>query len=81
MLGYLWLGLQYLGIVWTFVMLADLPISLVAFGLAWKHGLLAAMWVVVAGTLWWYILSRVAEYAFNKFRLRDAPHEKTSPSV
>ena len=28
--------LQYLGMAWAFIMLADLPLSLVAYGLAWK---------------------------------------------
>jgi hypothetical protein len=62
--------LQYLGIGWGFIMLADLPISLVAYGLAWKYGWLAAVWIAVAGTLWWYLFSRGMEIVFEKFRDR-----------
>jgi hypothetical protein len=61
-------GLQFLAIVWEFVMLADLPVSLRAYGLAWKYGWLAVMWIVVAGTLWWYLLSRGAAFLFAEFR-------------
>jgi len=45
---------------------ADFPISLVAYALMPKFAPLAAIWIVVAGTLWWYLLSRVAEIVFNK---------------
>jgi hypothetical protein len=58
-IGYLLPKLQYVGgIVWEFVMLADLPISLVAYFLAWKNGLFSMIWIFVAGTLWWYFLSQ-----------------------
>ncbi len=70
MLGYVVPGLQYLGIVWTYIMLVDFPISAVAFGLAWKYGALAATWTVVVGTLWWYLLSRGAEVVFDRFKDR-----------
>jgi hypothetical protein len=59
-------GLQYLIVIWDFVMHADFPISLVAYALMPKFAPLAAIWIVVAGTLWWYLLSRVAEIVFNK---------------
>ncbi len=39
-------------------MLVDMPVSAIAYALAWKHGTVAAIWVVVVGTLWWYLLSR-----------------------
>jgi hypothetical protein len=29
------------------------------------------MWTVVAGTLWWYLLSRAAEMLVNKFTRRQ----------
>ena len=54
-------SLQPLGIISGFVMVADLPISLPAYALAWKHGVLAILWIAVVGTLWWYFLSRIAE--------------------
>jgi hypothetical protein len=63
-------GLQYLVVIWDFVLHADFPVSLVAYGLRPKFAPLAAIWILVAGTLWWYVLSRVAEFMFNKFTQR-----------
>jgi hypothetical protein len=60
-------GLQYLSVMWDFVARADFPLSLVADALTPKFAPLAAIWIVVAGTLWWYLLSRLAETAFNEF--------------
>ncbi len=60
-------GLQYLVVIWDFVMHADFPISLVAYALTPKFAPLAAIWIVVAGTLWWYLLSRLLEGAINIF--------------
>lgn len=70
LLGYVVPEFQFMGIVWTAVMVADLPISLVAFGLSWRHGLLAALWIVGIGTLWWYLLARGAKFVFHKFKGR-----------
>jgi hypothetical protein len=38
-LGFLIPSISYIAIVWTFVMIADLPISLVAYFLGWGHPL------------------------------------------
>jgi uncharacterized membrane protein len=54
--------LEHLGIIFTFVLIADLPVSLVTYFAAWKYGLFAEIWTVVVGTLWWYVLGRAAEY-------------------
>ncbi len=54
-------GLQYLSVMWNFVVRADFPLSLVADALTPKFTPLAAVWIVVAGTLWWYLISRAAE--------------------
>jgi hypothetical protein len=59
--------LQYLGILFTFILLADLPISAPAYALVWKFPAIALIWVFVAGTFWWYLLSRGVESLFNKF--------------
>jgi len=67
MLGYVVPGLQFLGILLGFLNLVDLPISLVTFALAWQHGVLAGIWLVVVGTLWWYLLCCAAEFVFNRF--------------
>jgi ABC-type uncharacterized transport system permease subunit len=57
-------GLQYLVVIWDFVMHADFPVSLLAY---------AAIWIVVAGTLWWYVLSRATELLVNKFTRHQKP--------
>ena len=66
--------LQFFGILFSFVMLVDFPVSLLASGLGWKHPVLALMWVFVAGTLWWYLLSRAIQTVLVWFAHRnDAP--------
>jgi hypothetical protein len=80
MLGHLIPSLQYLGIVWGGIMLADFPISLVALALAWKYSALAAAWILVVGTLWWYLLSRGVELVVRRFKARrDVPLNKLGP--
>jgi hypothetical protein len=54
-------SLGRIGILFTFVLLADLPISIPAYALAWKVGGLALAWVIVVGTLWWYAVSRFVD--------------------
>ena len=66
-------GLQYLSVMWDFLVRVDVPISLVGDALMPKFAPLAAIWIVVAGTLWWYVMSRVAETVFNKFARRKKP--------
>ena len=63
MIGYVIPSLQYWGIAFTFILLCDLPISVVAYALGWKHPAIATIWIFVVGTLWWYSLSLV----FDKF--------------
>jgi len=55
-------SLQYLGIIQSFMLLADLPISILAYVLAFNSPGLAALWMLVGGTLWWYFLSCIAEH-------------------
>jgi hypothetical protein len=59
-------------------MLADLPVSLVAYALGWKYPLLANLWIIVVGTLWWYFLSYVANRVFRTFWPQNTAREKTS---
>jgi hypothetical protein len=66
-------GLQYLIVIWDFVMHADFPVSLVAYVLTPKYAALAAVSMIAAGTLWWYLLSRGAETLFKKFTHRQKP--------
>lgn len=64
--------LQFLGIVWVFIVLVDFPVSAITYAIAWKHGIVAGIWVVVVGTLWWYFLSRIVEIWVAKLRTRTS---------
>ncbi len=66
-------GLQYLVVIWDFVTNADFPISLVAYALTPKYTPLAVIWIVAAGTLWWYLLSRAAENLVNRCTRSQKP--------
>lgn len=66
-------GLQYLVVIWDFVMHADFPVSLLAYALTPKYAPLAAIWIVLAGTLWWYLLSRAAEFLFDRLKRSRMP--------
>ena len=66
-------SLQFLGILFSLVLLADLPVSLLAYGLGWKYPALAVTWVFVAGTFWWFLLGRAVEGLFLKFSRRNEP--------
>jgi hypothetical protein len=71
MLGYVIPSLQFLGILWSVVTIADFPVSLVTVGLAFSNnGVLAGIWAVVAGTLWWYLLCRTAEFLATKMKAK-----------
>jgi hypothetical protein len=77
LIGYIGLlipSLQYFGILFTFVLIADLPISIPAYIFGWRYSALAALWVFVAGTLWWYWLSRAANALFSRYARRNHPH-------
>ena len=67
MIGYVIPSLQYWGIAFTFMLLFDLPIPGVAYALGWKFPSFAMMWIFVAGTLWWYLLSRGIELIYGNF--------------
>ena len=66
-------GLQFMGIVFGFVLLADLPVSLPAYGLAWKYPVIGGTWIFAAGTFWWFLLGRAVEGLFLKFSRRNEP--------
>jgi hypothetical protein len=73
MIGYVIPSLQYWGIAFTFILLLDLPISVVAYALAWKYPAIEAIWIFVVGTLWWYALSRGVEFVFIDRGPREQP--------
>ncbi|HEV2617937.1 MAG TPA: hypothetical protein VGU63_15155 [Candidatus Acidoferrales bacterium] len=54
-------------------MLADLPVSAIAYVLAWMHGTAATVWIVIAGTLWWYLLGLGIDVLVNRFK-RNPQH-------
>lgn len=70
LIGFVIPSLQYWGIAWTFIPILDLPVSLVFYGLAWKHSALAALWIFVVGTYWWYLLGRGAVFLIDSIRHR-----------
>jgi hypothetical protein len=54
--------------------IADFPISIGAFALAWKYPLLAHLWIAVVGTAWWYFLSRIiVGWISNRSAARQSP--------
>jgi hypothetical protein len=61
------------GILETYLIAADLPVSLVVFALAWQYPVLAGIWIMVVGTLWWYFLSRLLEIGVRKLLRKDSP--------
>jgi hypothetical protein len=64
-------GLNFLAFAWTLTMMVDLPISLASYFAAWKYPGIAVAWVIVAGTMWWYLLSKIAEVLFHLVARRD----------
>jgi hypothetical protein len=72
-LGLLIPSLQYFGILFTFVLIADIPVSIPAYLFGWKYSALAVVWVFIAGTLWWYWLSRAANALFTRYVRRNEP--------
>jgi len=71
--GYVIPNLQYWGIAFTFILLVDLPISIVAYALAWKYPTIAMVWIFVAGTLWGYLLSCGIQFVFDNFLGQSHP--------
>ena len=71
--GILIQGLQYIGILFTFILAADLPISFPAYFLAWKYPAFGVIWIFVVGTVWWYLLGRCAGFLFIRFIRRNEP--------
>jgi len=67
-------SLQFLGILFTFVLLADLPVSLPAYVLGWKYSMIGATWIFLAGTSWWYLLGRAIEVLLLKLSRRNEPN-------
>src|ERR1700735_369159 len=77
-IGLLLPSLKSFGILFTVILVADLPISLPAYFLAWKYPAFAVTWVFVAGTLWWYLLGRAVQAVCLWFAHRnDTPAKLT----
>jgi hypothetical protein len=57
-------NLKVLNVLLHILLVADFPLSVLTILLVWGHDVLGVMWLAVAGTLWWYLLSRAAEYFF-----------------
>ena len=55
----------YLGMMFTYALIADLPVSLVAYLTGFTYPLFAVLWIMTVGTVWWYGLGRAAEYVIE----------------
>jgi hypothetical protein len=77
--GYIVPQLQWLGILFSVLVIADFPISGVYIAIAvGKYGAFAVAWLFVAGTLWWYFLCRTAERASAALKTRRRNRESLS---
>ena len=56
LVGYL-PGMHALLLIMPLLVIGDFPISIVGVGLAFSHQVIALLWFVVVGTIWWYLLS------------------------
>ncbi len=74
-LGVLLPSLQYFAILFEFVLLADLPISIVTYLVAWKYPGFGVIWTFVVGTAWWYLLSRGLELLVNAIQSRKISYD------
>jgi hypothetical protein len=73
-IGYAIPRLSHLGIIFTFVLLADLPISVPYYVLALgPYSSIGLIWVIAVGTAWWYLLSRGGQALLRRFGHRDYP--------
>ena len=62
--GYVLPPFRPLAILFSVLLLADFPVSVIFAFLAFgTHGAIAFVYLLVAGTLWWYLLCRIAEKA------------------
>lgn len=66
--GLIFPKLQYLGFIFTFVLIADLPISLVTYFAVWEFALFAGTWIVVVGTLRWYLIGLTADWISERIK-------------
>jgi hypothetical protein len=62
---------SFLAIVWEFILFADLPLSAIAMGIGMVNGGIAAAWILVVGTLWWYLLSLGFAAIYRHFKYRN----------
>lgn len=63
------------------LLIADFPFSIGVLVLAWKYPLLANLWILVVGTAWWYLLSRIiVGWISNRFGDRQPQSLSGSPN-
>ena len=72
-IGLLIPNLQYFAFLFTFVLVADLPISIPAYLFGWRYSGFAVMWIFTGGTLWWYVLSRAVNALFIRYARQHGP--------
>jgi hypothetical protein len=59
-------SLSALALAWEFLMVADLPISLVTLFTVWKHETLTQLFILVGGTVWWYLIGVAIAGLFSR---------------
>lgn len=57
-----------LGAGWEYIGTIDYPISILVVGLAWRYNLSPFALFATIGTLWWYVLNRLAFYLFGRLK-------------
>ena len=60
-------GVSFMAFLWTLILALDLPVSLLTYLIGQRYPGLAVAWIILAGTLWWYLLGRMGEGFFRLF--------------
>jgi hypothetical protein len=60
-------GLNFTEFLWTLILALDLPVSLPTYLIGRRYPGIAVAWIILVGTLWWYLLGRIGESFFRLF--------------
>lgn len=60
------------GLDWGPLIMADLPFSIIGAGLLWRGSGLGALFFVIIGTVWWYVVSLIIALLFRRIMLYRA---------
>jgi hypothetical protein len=68
-----------LGLLFTYVLVADLPISIVTYAVVMVYPVLGFIWILLAGTAWWHLLGRGLEALISKVTNRNESAPRLLP--